>query len=279
MSRPVWGTTGRWRPAILLGGLALLWWLTARGTAPGSGAAAASDAGDPNDTLVVFEDPWLDKLDAPVFGLIVAMQAPPVSTVFQEQLQAITRHIISIEPGVAYVYPHNAVHSTVACIVNFMHNQARFTPEVRRRYVASWLSALRPCAEAAGFPKAAFSVTYGAPQLSGRAAFFPIQDPSHAVTAVRRCIRQAIDTDASLKPAGLDMTDDVRIPGILHSTLLRFRKAPRDAEQWQAAFLRVAASWRPVAVEVRAMHLAVEDRPYMHTVKDSAHMRLVWRFE
>lgn len=37
----------------------------------------------------------------------------------------------------------------------------RFTPEVRRRYVSSWLSALRPCAEAAGFPTAAFSVTYG----------------------------------------------------------------------------------------------------------------------
>eukprot|EP00667_Euglena_gracilis_P029915 EG_transcript_40417 len=145
MSRPVWGSAGRWRPAILLGGLALLWWLTARGTAPGSGAAAAST--DPTDALVVFEDPWLDKLDAPVFGLIVAMQAPPVSTVFQEQLQNSPfcdiscwhspSKVSAIEHGVAYVYPHNAIHSTVACIVNFMHNQARFTPEVRRRYVSS----------------------------------------------------------------------------------------------------------------------------------------------
>ena len=71
------------------------------------------------------------------------------------------------------------------------------------------------------------------------------------------------------------MTDDVRVPGIMHMTLLRFKRQPTDPLKWQQEYRRIVSRWEPLDVTVDRVYVAVEDRPYMHMPKDAEHLRPV----
>ena len=144
----------------------------------------------------------------PTLALSLSPAPAFVSSVYRpihRRLAQLTQEINAIEPGVVYVYPYSAFHSTVACIVNFMHNQQRFTAAVRERYLRVWTQVMRGCLgdrqQAAGAlrtPRRPFRLRIGSPDLSSKAGFFPLLNPSGEVTAVRHCVRHVMVTHSEL---------------------------------------------------------------------------------
>ncbi|KJE93521.1 hypothetical protein CAOG_08767 [Capsaspora owczarzaki ATCC 30864] len=84
-----------------------------------------------------------------------------------------------------------------------------------------------------------------------------------------------LPADAAL----VDLTADgqTAIPNIIHSTFMRFRKAPeRTPGEIQADFERLADQWTPLTIPISQITLVLEDRPYMHIQHDSSHIMATW---
>jgi hypothetical protein len=113
--------------------------------------------------------------------------------------------------------------------------------------------------------------------LDKAAAIMLYSDPTGAVTQLRDTIKRiAADHPLFSGAAGSGGTppggellarSGFKVPGIIHSTVLRFKRdiAPgSEADAVRAAFDAMAARWVPVTVQADAMLLVHERVPYMH---------------
>jgi hypothetical protein len=58
-------------------------------------------------------------------------------------------------------------------------------------------------------------------------------------------------------------SEGLNVPGIIHTTILRFRQAPADLPRFLAGFDAIAAGTPPFAFDIREILLTVETHPYM----------------
>lgn len=181
-----------------------------------------------------------------------------------------------MQPLGGYVYPGYSLHITAGAPAPFTTSPlgaAGTPPAARAAYTATWLDALAGAAtREAGWPTAPFPLVYRALVLDASAGYFAIDDPSGGVAAVRACLHRAA---AAVAAAGGDpspSTAGFKTPGIVHSTVLRWARAPplAAAAAIRAAWEAIAADWRPVTVMVRAAVVVHERRAYMHLHLDGA---------
>ena len=59
------------------------------------------------------------------------------------------------------------------------------------------------------------------------------------------------------------MKHGLNVPGIVHSTVLRFHGSPPDLRSFLAAFDEIAADTKFPAIQVRELLLTSETNPYM----------------
>jgi hypothetical protein len=162
-----------------------------------------------------------------------------------------------------YVYPLWETHITILTFVNF---------GLHRRPDATQLGELKACINPilelirplfAAREIGPFRLEFRPPVLTRKAAILPISNPSGQIAQIRQRAGQLLDGNKDLRDQlsrrGLN------VPGIIHSTILRFKKAPRDPRQFTAGFDHAAAAAMPFAIEVNEILLTTETKPYMRS--------------
>lgn len=193
-------------------------------------------------------DPLLDRPETPFLGLNVAFHWP-LPEAFRAEYDHMRTRLAALDAGV-YVYPFEQTHVTVATAVSFKRHERPDADE--RARVLSVLPRLTRALDEAAATLSPFAVDVATPVLVPAAAFLPITNRTGEVAAVRRHL---VETLGDL--------EELRIPQGIHSTILRFRKPPRDAERFAENFAEIAAATRFGRAEVRVLLVTTETRQYM----------------
>ena len=137
--------------------------------------------------------------------------------------------------------------------------------EEKERVLSSFRSALQSTFASAEFPTQVFSLTMNPPIISKAAVFFMYEDPSGTVARIRSLIQAEVFPRVKTE-LGTELFEELeaKIPNIIHSTFVRFKEAPRDPVKLENDLRPLLAEWKPVAVDVPKVTLAIEDLPYMH---------------
>ena len=194
--------------------------------------------------------------DGPVFGFNLAC-AWPFPAPAARSYRSIAERLAALDPAV-YVYPEWETHLTIVTFINFTWHR-RIEPEHKARLqslINPVLALIRPLLEGP-----AFELVLGAPVLTRKAAILPISDPMGAITRLRQSIRAALAADKTLEAAlargGLD------VPGIIHSTVMRFKSQPASVAKSVADFDAAVADVEPFPLTVAELLLTTETKPYM----------------
>jgi hypothetical protein len=194
--------------------------------------------------------------DGPVFGfnLACAWPFPASSARFYRPL---AERLAALDPAV-YVYPEWETHVTILTFVNFNLHR-RVQPE----RLAQLQSLINPVRELIGplLAGPAFELDLGVPVLTRKAAILPIADAAGAITRIRRDIGAALAADKTLQDqlarCGL------HVPGIIHSSIMRFKSQPANLGKFLADFDDAAAAAEPFALAIDELLLTTETKPYM----------------
>jgi hypothetical protein len=205
-------------------------------------------------------DPLLEGPDTPVLGLNVAFHWP-LPAAFRGEYDSMRARLRALDPGV-YVYPFEQTHVTVATIVSFKRHARPDGAEQDR--ILSLLPRLTRVLDEACAPLRPFEIAVGAPVLVPAAAFLPITNATGEVAAVRRHL------------AAAGAFPELQVPRAIHSTILRFQKAPRDPPAFIEHFDEIARSVRFGTAEVHALVVTTETRRYMMAgrIVHQAHLKL-----
>jgi hypothetical protein len=205
---------------------------------------------------VIIDEFLRNDADCPVFGFNLAC-AYPFPAVAAQFYRPIASRLAALDPAV-YVYPDWETHVTIVTFVNFsLHRR----PDASR--LAQLQSLLRPAIELLRPVLAgpSFPLVIGAPVLTPKAAILPISDPSGEITRIRRDVIGGLDADkelhGELSRAGLNA------PGIVHSTVMRFKSVPSDLARFVAEFEEAAGAAQPVEIMIEELLLTTETKPYM----------------
>jgi hypothetical protein len=205
---------------------------------------------------VIVDEFLRDEADCPVFGfnLACAYPFPPVAAHFY---RPIASRLSALDPAV-YVYPEWETHATIITFVNFSLHRRPAAPRVAQlqSLCAPVIELLRPLLAGRAFP-----LQIGAPVLTPKAAILPISDSSGEVSRIRREVISELEADqelhTKLSRAGLN------VPGIIHSTVMRFKSAPADLKRFAGDFEKIAMSVQPVEITIEQLLLTTETKPYM----------------
>jgi hypothetical protein len=246
-----------------------------------AGAGSGRFVVDPTASLLAasFDGAGMIAAGAPPppesWGLNLNLASPPPKELV-DAYEVLRRELSATMRGSgAYLYPAEFLHCTAASPAPFTACGLA-SDEERGRYERAWAQALRDCCEPdAGYPAAPFPLIYARASLGNAAGIFEIEDPTGAVARVRSVVRACMDhpalaeLDASVGEAGgIVARGGFKVPGIIHSTFLRFG-APAEPGVADAAIqadfeAAVAAAWKPVTVMCDRLLLVRETVPYMH---------------
>jgi hypothetical protein len=194
--------------------------------------------------------------DASVFGFNLAC-AWPFPAAASPSYCPLAERLAALDPAV-YVYPDWETHVTILTFVNFsLHKSPK--PErlaQLQQLLEQVRSLLRPL-----LTRPAFELMLGQPILTRKAAILPISDPAGAIAEIRQTVSGALAAEkglhAELLRAGLN------VPGIIHSTIMRFKNQPRDLEQFLTDFDQAAATAESFPLQIDELLLTTETKPYM----------------
>lgn len=203
------------------------------------------------------------------FGIVLTSLWRTTPQAFQDQYTAFRQKLLDdpeIGPYV-YVYPYYALHCTVASLSKFttgpLSSEAGFA--LRAVYERHWRESLDAAFHTCStMPTRPFSLVFKKPSVDASAGIIMLEDATGHMANLRDCIRQAAANE-SLPANNIKLTKDTfHIPGIVHSSFMRFRRKPPSFRRFRERFAAVAASWVPVEVQLRQFSMTREIRPYMH---------------
>jgi hypothetical protein len=194
--------------------------------------------------------------DAPVFGLNLAC-AWPFPEAAARSYRPLAERLATLDPGV-YVYPEWETHLTILTFLNFSRFQ-RIEPE----RLVQLQSLIQPVCELIRplLAGPAFKLVLGAPVLTRKAALFPISDPTGTIPRLRLSIRAALAGDKALEAELI--RGGLNVPGIIHSTIMRFKSEPAHLAKFLEDFDALAASIEPFPMTIDELLLTTETKPYM----------------
>lgn len=246
---------------------------------PGDNPAVEFEA-DPLVAPLVIAD--ADADDA-TFGLVVNA-GWPAHPDLQEQYLFEFRSAVSdcfdavdvqgFEPAV-YLYPASALHVTVATFHAFTQPPSLVVSE--DVLAGQWKSVFEAATQMPEWPKSPLQLCIDRAQIGKRAGILLWKDTSGGMDAMRQCIRTASkQLEPQLQAAGVSI-DTISIPGIVHSTFLRFYQVPTTPgpviqERFQQQVVPQMEQMFPVPYPVTVAKLVCERRPYMHIPDDEHHV-------
>lgn len=194
--------------------------------------------------------------DCPVFGFNLACLYP-FPTEVHELYQQLTTQLTELDSGV-YVYPIWATHVTIATFINFTQQSPPASDmgeltdlmlvtadQLRNRF-----DDIEP-----------FDLWIEPPIISRKAAFLPLSDPTDGIARIRQQVRDTLASAPSLQKRLESL--GLNIPSIVHSTVMRFKKLPENAQGFLTAFDKIASTFPRTAMRVKEIYITTETKPYM----------------
>mmetsp|Transcript_9072 Transcript_9072/g.18836 ORF Transcript_9072/g.18836 Transcript_9072/m.18836 type:complete len:311 (-) Transcript_9072:33-965(-) len=249
----------------------------------------------PISPLSDMDGPYTDFLEA----IKSCFQKEDITATPSKEVEKDSTGQVSLPP--VYFYPTIHLHITLATFIpptkiassNSVSNEdgdnnteagSLSSNNVREAKKAEVLKLLQSASELPGWPTEPLQMVVDSAQIGKRAGILLWKDLSGGVEAIRNCLRKA--------STELDISTTPNIPGIIHSTFLRFSSIPQTpgAEVQEAFrskirgrlgtdFFRSANANEPSPLILRAntARLVCESTPYMHISDDDEHV--LWNRE
>ena len=208
-------------------------------------------------------DPFVGaKMDLPVFGVNLACAYPfPAAT--SPAYIRLANQMSELDEN-AYAYPIGQTHVTIATFINFAQHQSP-TPSMLNELttVASLVTTAveKIFAPGEGTPVGAFELVIEEPLISRKAAILPLSNPTDEIPYIRRRIVELLSGNAQLRDRlgrlGLNL------PPLIHSSIMRFKSAPKEPAVFLAKFDELAARTRLGSMRINEILITTETKPYM----------------
>jgi hypothetical protein len=198
----------------------------------------------------------------PTCGLNVVM-AWPLPEHFRLPYEALARQLSELDPGIV-VYPFDQTHITLVTVVNF-RDRMNPSPELVRE-IRSDAGRLTEHVRRIAGNLTPFRIDVGPPITGRQAVFLPILNPGGEV----RYIRESVMTFCSRS----ERLADARVPGIIHSTIARYRSAPCEPSGLLKSFETVARSTAFGCAVIDEILVTLETRPYMNAGERAGRVQL-----
>lgn len=200
--------------------------------------------------------------EIPVWGTnFLAFPIGKFSPEFQKQYDALVEASKTLLEGCSvYMYPRQYLHITLGPPALFLHENA-VSVEKRGHFERLWHEKVEEATKRDDWPQV-FELHYKEMRLEAAAAFFVVEDRSGSISTVRTILKRLSEEIVSQHPD----FPQIRIPNIIHTTFLRFMKAPLvSEEEVRVRFGKLQAFWKePIAVKCEKMVHMREVRPYLH---------------
>jgi hypothetical protein len=178
--------------------------------------------------------------DVPTFGLNLAC-AWPFPDAWRESYEQMARKFSALGPEV-YVYPFPCTHITLVTLVNFARHIRPRTElvETLQADIPEILATLSPLfAEHSPERVRSFVLEPQSPVLARGAVFLPMPNPDGEVARFRRRVTELIQANEPLHRELMEC--GFNVPGIIHSTVLRFIRPTANLEGFLPRFDKIAA--------------------------------------
>lgn len=197
--------------------------------------------------------------DCPVFGVNLAC-AHPFAQKVAPAYNAMASRLSALDKGV-YVYPLWQTHVTIMTFVNFSRYK-RPTPE-KVEELKTFINPITALIKSVidNNKIGPFELEVRPPVLSRKAAILPVNNASGEISQIRQSALEMLGKSNALREQL--MKTGLNVPGIIHSTILRFKRAPADARQFASGFDSVVEEVKPFSFGVRELLLTAETKPYM----------------
>lgn len=211
--------------------------------------------------------------DVPTFGLNLAC-VWPFPEAWRESYECLARKLSALGPEI-YVYPLPFTHVTLVTLASFArHSQpsTKLVAELERK-VPSIIAALDPMFAGDSPDRIKpFTLLPQSLVLARGAGILPLLNPDGEVQRLRQ---RTLELLKHTEPLHRELTErGLNVPGIIHSTVMRFRQRPPDSEKFLAAFDEITAKTSFPPMEVREILLTSETKPYMRDGKILKKFRL-----
>jgi hypothetical protein len=208
-------------------------------------------------------DKFLDSNpDVPTFGMNLAC-AWPFPAAWRESYEEMARKLSALGPEV-YVYPFPCTHITLVTLVNFARliRPGAELVETLKAGIPEILATLSPLfAEHSPERIRSFVLEPQSPVLARGAGLLPMHNPDGEVARLRRRATELIQANEPLHRELMEC--GFNVPGIIHSTVLRFIRPPADLEKLLSKFDEIAAESKFPTLKVSEVLLTSETKPYM----------------
>jgi hypothetical protein len=197
--------------------------------------------------------------DCPVYGLNLAC-AFPFPVALEAPYTAMAKQLEALDDGV-YVYPFWETHVTIMTFVNFSKHRRPSATQLAElsRFIEPIADLARDSLEK--LQLTSFQLEFGPPQLSPKAAILQGDNPTGEIAGIRREMVNALKQKPELHTAFL--AAGFNVPGIIHSTILRFKDIPQDPPRFKTAFTEAVKSAPSLPMTVSEILLTTETKPYM----------------
>lgn len=203
-----------------------------------------------------------DDPDVATFGLNLACVWPFPET-WRMGYETLAARLRALGPEV-YVYPFAFTHVTLVTLASFSRH-VRPAAEAVKKLAATIpeLKAMLAPMLAENSPERLqpFVLQPQTPVLTRGAAILPLLNPDGEVPRLRQRVVEMLRR----RPALHDELNQrgFNTPGIIHSTVLRFRQPPGDPGKFLAAFDAAASEVSFPSLTIREVMLTSETKPYM----------------
>lgn len=225
-------------------------------------------------------DPFLARPGQPssdVFGLVITVlnPAPPSLISLYEKFGSNLKGLLR-DRGVFdtdyLLYSSQNLHCTVATVRPF----AKSAPECPNKTISFWIETLKRFEDSPNWQRdiAKAQISLLAPKVfDDGVCVFMYKDESNVLGSMRNCLRKHM---ASLRTEDITIDDvnmqDVKIPNIVHSTFLRWRKPPNLCTgQMQhlldKAYAEAVAAHVMRAINIGCVRLLKESQPFMQMLE------------
>eukprot|EP00980_Cylindrotheca_fusiformis_P002549 scaffold603_cov118-Cylindrotheca_fusiformis.AAC.1 len=217
-----------------------------------------------------------DKTDD-YFGLVLVANWPPDLTVvdppYQRFLQNVRKcfhkdDLAGDRPSV-YLYPTQCLHITIATL---HHVQKKQDGIDYSKIENDWTDLVQNASKLSSWPQGPLNFRLASTQLGTKAGILLWTDITGGVQEMRNCL----DQEASTRSMKIHS-----IPGIVHSTFLRFHKVPKQipGEEIQNRFQELVVRsveniFEDTLLTSQSAKLVCETTPYMHIPQDDSHILL-----
>lgn len=174
-----------------------------------------------------------------------------------------------------YLYPSRYLHVTVATLHAFWRP---LDSESKKKTLAKeWTDLAKAASEREEWPKAPLQLALDSAQIGKKAGILLWKELSGGMDQMRICIKaEAANRERRLIQAGID-PGTLHIPGIIHSTFLRFHELPETPgkviqESFEKHVKEPIDSFFPEPITAPQAKVVYERLPYMHIEDDERHV-------